>query len=131
MPRNAAATHGRRRKLIVRFYASATGRQVVKDELAALGTEARAAVLESLVRLRGGESFAREVETVAGELRALRVTHDGDQYRLLYAHEGSHDHVILCLRALAKKQQKLPKRDIRNAQARLRDWRDRGRGNRK
>ena len=113
-------------KLRVRFYRTATGKQIVKEELLALGVAPRAAVLAAISRRSHLSHFSREDELVKGPIRSIRTTLDGNEYRVLYALVGKHDHVILGLHALNKKSKKLPPQALKTAETRLKDWEARG-----
>lgn len=109
-----------------RFYQTSSGREIVRDELKALGVPARAAVVAAMKRHRRSELMPYEEEHLGDELHAIRVFLDGSTYRLLYAYEGTHDQVLLALHCIQKKDRKLPKRARDLARRRLRDWRARG-----
>jgi phage-related protein len=109
-----------------RWYRTGNDREIVRDELKALGVSARAAVVAAMKRHQRGELMPYEEEHLGGELHAIRVFLDGNTYRLLYAYEGNHDQVLLALRCIQKKDRKLPKRSQALARKRLRDWRTRG-----
>lgn len=108
-----------------RHYRTAGGRQIVRDELKALGVPARAALAAAMKRHLRGELMRHEEEHLGGDLHALRVFLDGNTYRLLYAYQGKHDQVLLALHCIQKKDRKLPNQARRTAQKRLRDWRNR------
>lgn len=104
------------------YRVASTGGEVVKKELQALEPNARAAVLQTMQMAQEGRLLPRQDETVKGSrLRALRVTHDGSEYRVLYARLKRHD-VLLALLVLNKKSSKLPTKAIRKAEGRLKDW---------
>lgn len=109
-----------------RHYTTADGNQVVRAELDALHVTVRAAVVEAMKRRQRGEQFPHEEERVGGRLHAVRVTVEGNEYRVLYASVGAHDQVLLGLHVLAKKSQKLPRQAREKAERRLRDWEQRG-----
>jgi phage-related protein len=102
-----------------------TGRDVVREELLDLGVHARAAVAETMKRIARNEHFPYEQEHIAGDLHAVRVFLGGRTYRMLYAREGAHDHILLALHVFQKKDRKLPVSARRLAERRLRDWRSR------
>jgi phage-related protein len=110
-----------------RFYVTDAGGDVVKKELAALGTTARAAVVEAMNRRRRGEQFPYEDEAIDKDLRSVRVFFDSCTYRLLYSTVGAHDQVLLALHVINKKDRKLPRQAQRLAAKRLSDWKRRGR----
>ena len=113
-------------KIRWRFYRTANGRDVVGEELQALGVDARATVAEAMKRVARNEHFPYEQEHIAGELCAVRVFLAGCTYRVLYARVGAHDHILLGLHAFQKKDRKLPISARRLAERRLRDWLARG-----
>jgi len=72
-----------------------------------------------------GDHTRYEEEHVNGDIHALRVFVDGNTYRVLYASEGNHDHILLALHVMQKRDRKLPLRAQRLALRRLADWRRR------
>jgi phage-related protein len=117
----------RRDRLTVRYFKTSTGRELFKEELDALGRDAKAELIGAIKRRRDGTHFAREEEHVVGPIHAVRTTLDGCEYRALYALLGRHDQVFLGLHALSKKSRKLPKSAIDKAQKRLAAWEEEGR----
>lgn len=111
-----------------RYYRTARGRDVVREELRSLGTDAEAAVVAAMKRHRHGALLPYEEEHIGGDLHAVRVFLAGSTYRLLYSYEGKHDRVLLALHGIHKKDRKLPLRARRLAERRLRDWRGRATG---
>jgi phage-related protein len=105
-----------------RFYRTAMGAEVARDELRALGDRPRAAVTDAIKRRRRGASLPREIEHLRGEVSALRVTFDGCEYRVLYAEVGNNSEVLLGLVVLEKKSKKLPASELKKAERRLKDW---------
>lgn len=80
--------------------------------------------LAMLAVAREGRAAARHLRGDVHEVRAGRA---GRAWRVLFAAEGRHNHVLLALSAFEKKTQQAPQSDVELAEARLRDWRDRGR----
>jgi phage-related protein len=81
------------------------------------------AALEDLIRRHGSNQLRpRESEHVNERLKALRTTVDGSEIRLYYANVDVEDPICLALSVLNKKSGKIPKHEIRKAEARLRDW---------
>jgi phage-related protein len=113
------------RKRRWRFYRTASGNQPVREFLAALSPEdAEAVATEMRVIAAKGLLFVRHLR---GEIYEVRA--DGGEtqsYRILFAPEGSHHHILLALEAFSKKTQKTPPDKITLAERRLRDWRARG-----
>lgn len=110
-----------------RMYRTAVGRDVVRDELDTLGQRPRAAILTAMKRVQRNEHAPYEQEHIGGELYAVRVFVDQATFRMLYARVGAHDHILLGLHVLQKKDRKLPLATRRLAQQRLNDWQSRGR----
>lgn len=86
-----------------RYYFTAAGGQVVRKELQDLGPAAAGAVTEAMKRAKQGALLPREDEGIRGDLRAIRVSFDGNTYRALYASEGAHGEILLALHVLHKK----------------------------
>lgn len=108
-----------------RYYRTATGARPVHDYLAAMDSADRDRVrLAMLLVAHEGRSAARHLRGDVYEVRAARA---GRAWRVLFAAEGRSGHVLLALSAFEKKTQQAPRTEIERAEARLRDWRDRGR----
>jgi phage-related protein len=108
-----------------RHYQTATGRRPVLEFLRSRSDADKADVLAAMQEVRrDGLRAARHLRENIYEVRA-----DGQRviYRVLFATEGQHDHVLLSLVAFNKKTQRTPPEQIRLAQRRLRDWRARSR----
>jgi phage-related protein len=107
-----------------RFYRTVRGRCDVADFLDALGEDDALSVAAAM------KDVAVEGLTVARHLRGdiyeVRASGRDVIYRILFATEGESSQVLLGLEAFAKKTQQTPARYIDNAEARLRDWRERG-----
>ncbi|MFG2194443.1 type II toxin-antitoxin system RelE/ParE family toxin [Streptomyces sp. NPDC048639] len=87
-----------------------------------LGVGARAAILDAMKRVLRQEHMPYEQESIGNGLQAVRVFIGGCTYRVLYSPIGSHDHVLLALHVITKKDRKLPKTAKDLAISRLRDW---------
>jgi phage-related protein len=98
---------------------------VVRNELANLPVQGRAALAEAMKRHTTGESFAREVDNVGHGISELRVNVGNDHFRLLFAAQGKYSQVLLAVRVFTKKSNKLPKQDHALAIKRLKDWEQR------
>lgn len=114
-----------------RFYRTAHNKTVVKDELRALGFTAAAAVAEAMKRYERDESLGREVKSLGTRVRnhllyELRVTLDGNEYRVIFAPVTRGGHVVLALTAFSKKQRQIAAADLDRAKSRLQDWLARG-----
>jgi len=110
-----------------RYYVTAAGKDIAKDELSALDPAAKAVVLQAMSRHRSGKLFPREEEHIDGDLHAIRVFFGGCTYRVLYAYEGQSDQVLLALHVITKKQRRLSPATRKLALKRLADWRGRAR----
>lgn len=110
-----------------RFYSTASGSETVKAELESLGTDVRAAVVDAMGRCTRQELRRGEVKQLRGRIREIRVSLGGEIYRLVYAHVGEKDQVLLGLHAFHKKTQQTPNSVIDLATRRLKDWERRGR----
>ncbi len=118
---------GERRKQI-RFYDTATGARVVHDEIGTFSREAQAEVLRALKDLARDRLFPRQIKHVKGsKLSYVRVTVDGNEFRVLFAPQGRFGHIILAVRAFSKKTEKIPPSELKLAEGRLADWQQRGR----
>ncbi len=107
-----------------RDYRTAAGRRPVKEFLDALNDEDVAVVTTAMKQVKNkGLRAARHLGNAIYEVRA-----DGNQvtYRLLFAPQGRRNQVLLALVPFKKKTQKTPPQRIRVAEARLRDWKKRG-----
>jgi phage-related protein len=113
------------RKRRWRFYKTASGNQPVRAFLATLSANDAATVAaEMQVIMQQGLSFARHLRGDIYEVRADGAT---QSYRILFASEGRHHHILLALEGFSKKTQKTPPDRIALAEQRLSDWRERGR----
>ncbi|MFN0088890.1 MAG: type II toxin-antitoxin system RelE/ParE family toxin [Acidimicrobiales bacterium] len=75
-----------------------------------------------------GRSAARHLR---GDVYEVRVRRSGRAWRLLFSAEGNRQHILLALSGFEKKTQKTPDRELELAEARLRDWRQRGQSRRR
>lgn len=96
------------------------------DELHALGPEASSAVTATMKAVAKGTALPREDEKVDDDLRAIHVTHDGCEYRVLYGVRGATGRVLLAVYAFNKKTRRLPPNALKTARRRLRDWDEHG-----
>jgi len=110
-----------------RFYRTETGKKIVREELDDLPVDARAAMTDLMKRANRGQALPRETEPITRDISCLRLSMGHNEFRLLFAREGSGGHILLALTALTKKDEKLPRRVIEKAETRLRDHRERGR----
>ncbi len=106
----------------LRFYKTLNGGDVVKDELLALDVQARAEVVALLKRRKHRACLPREDSHVRGDLRELRTTYDGQEYRVFYSQEGPHGEILLALVATGKKANRIQK-SMDLADKRLATWR--------
>lgn len=114
-----------------RFFTTPTGAEVVRRELDALEAQQAAALVgEMRVIARTGlhEGGARHLRGAVWEVRAES---DRVAVRALFAKQGRYGQVLLVLHVFNKKTRRTPPRNIDLAEARLRDWMDRGRAGRR
>ncbi len=70
---------------------------------------------------------ARAARHLRGDIYEVRVRTREHAYRILLSPEGRGGHVLLAVSAFEKKTRRTPPAEIRVAEARLADWRRRGR----
>lgn len=116
--------HDREPALGLRHFKSSTGRDLIADELRALGPHARAEVVNLMKRKQRRECLPREDSHVRGDIRELRTTFEGVEYRVFYSQEGSHGEIVLALVVAVKKAQRISNA-IDLAEQRLASWRAR------
>lgn len=101
------------------------GRSPVRDFLDDLSDEQVAAVLGAMKSV--AELGLADARHLRGDVYEVRVAHRGQAFRILFAPEGRRGQILLALDGFDKTTQKLPPHLIRLAEARLLDWRSRGR----
>lgn len=108
-----------------RDYRTVRGRRPVREFIDRLSdqdaTSIHAAMVE--VRLEG----LRAARHLRGDIYEVRTDGEHASFRILFASEGRQGQNLLALVGIAKRSQKTPAQTIRLAQARLADWRRRGR----
>jgi phage-related protein len=116
------------------FYRTSTGAELVRDELNGLGEAPKAALAAAMKRYARDELLPGEVKNMPGikangvQVYELRVNLGNNHYRLLFAQQGRYGQILLALSAVAKNQNRLPKRDRDRVVTRLKDYLDRGDG---
>jgi phage-related protein len=68
---------------------------------------------------------------LSGDIYEVKADTNDKFFRVLFAAEGEHNHVLLSLEAFAKKTGKTPKAKLYLAKERLKDWREQGKRLRK
>ena len=107
-----------------RDYRTASGARPVKDFLDELTDEEVASIVAGMKEVTAeGLPAAKHLRGDVYEVRADAPTRS---FRLLFSAEGRFKQVLLSLTAFSKKTQKTPVRELQLAEARLRDWRERG-----
>ncbi|HLH14687.1 MAG TPA: type II toxin-antitoxin system RelE/ParE family toxin [Solirubrobacteraceae bacterium] len=107
-----------------RHYETAAGRRPVLEFIRTISDADKAAILAAMQEVRrDGVRAARHLRSDLFEVRA-----DGERviYRVIFAREGAHGHILLSLAAF-NKTRKTPPQQIELAARRLRDWRSRAR----
>lgn len=107
-----------------RDYRTASGQRPVRDFLLSLSDVDHARVLAAMkdVQVHG----RRAARHLRGDIWEVRAPSDAQTYRVLFATEGKHNHVLLSLEAFSKKTRQTPQDRIELAEQRLADWRKRG-----
>jgi phage-related protein len=106
-----------------RDYRTRAGGRPVNDFIDTLTDDEAAAVVAAMREVRDqGLPGARHLR---GDIYEVRAITDLRSFRILFAQEAKY--VLLSLSAFAKKTAKTPRAEIELAEARLSDWRQRGR----
>jgi phage-related protein len=115
-----------------RWYRSpGSDREVAREDMASLTEHGRAALLEAIGRFRRGEERRAEVKKLQGcqGLWEIRVRVEGDSFRALFFYDVGA--VCVCVCAIQKDQQRLPKSDRDRALERMALWQNEGKRRRK
>jgi phage-related protein len=108
-----------------RYYRTASGRKIVKEQLDKLPDEDYAEVVAAMREVRReGRSAAKHVR---GDIWEVKAPVGQLTYRVLFSEEGAQDQILLALELFAKKTRTTPGRLIDLAEKRLREWRKGGR----
>jgi phage-related protein len=115
-----------------RDYRTATGRRPVREFIDAIRAQDRYAAARILAGMNEvaqyGTSAARHLR---GDIWEVRVEADRRIFRILFAEEGRYSQVLLALEGFVKTTRRTPPDLIDLAEERLRDWRERGREQRR
>ena len=107
-----------------RDFRTAAGGRPVRDFLDALTDEELAEVVAAMKEIAAeGLVGAKHLR---GDIYEVRADGETRSFRLLFSAEGRFSQVLLSLSAFTKKTQKTPRRELELADARLREWRARG-----
>ncbi len=109
----------------IAFYRTSAGRSPVEEFVNALPVKHQRKVASALEMLESeGPALRRPyADHVRGPLRELRVLFGGNQYRVF--HFFLVGDLVVLVHAFQKKTQELPEREIRTAEERMKDFRDR------
>jgi phage-related protein len=108
-----------------RDYRTAAGGRPVKAFLDRLADEDVASIVAGMKEVaERGLAVARHLRGDVYEVRADARTRS---FRLLFSTEGRYGQVLLSLSGFEKRTQKTPSRELKLAEDRLTDWRQRGR----
>jgi len=107
-----------------RYYRTESGAIPVKEFILGLDRASSAAIT---VEMRVVLHDARAARHLQGDIYEARVRTRDHAYRILFSSEGRGGHVLLAVSAFEKKTRRTPPAEIDLAEARLRDWRRRGR----
>ncbi len=106
-----------------RDYRTAMGRRPVKEFVDTLNDVDAAAVAGAMKEVR--EEGLVAARHLRGDIYEVRADGNRQIFRILFAEEGKHGHVLLSLTGFNKKTQKTPPDQINLAERRLREWRSR------
>jgi phage-related protein len=106
-----------------RDYRTESGARPIAAFVAALTDEDAAAVTAAMKDV--AENGLQAGRHLRGEIYEVRADGDRHAFRLLFAQETKF--ILLSLSGFAKKSRKTPPEEIVRAEARLKDWRSRGR----
>ncbi len=107
-----------------RYYRTESGARPVRDYLDSLPETDRAAILAEMEKVRQQGTWA--ARHVRGPIYEVRVDHDINTYRVLFAPVGRFSQVLLSLEVFPKKTPRTPPQKIALAEQRLTDWVRRG-----
>ena len=112
-----------------RFYRTAAGREPVREFLDddRLADEDAARIAAAMVEVRTHGRAHPDVNHLRGDIWQIEIDGRRAIYRLFFAEEGRFSQVLLALEIINKKWQKAKNPHIELAEARLADWRARGR----
>lgn len=120
-PGEMASTKKPRRRW--RDYRTPAGGRPVKAFLDELTDEEAAAVVAGMKDV--ADRGLPAAKHLRGDVYEVRADASTRRFRVLFAGEGRHGHVLLSLSAFEKRTQKTPPRELELAEDRLRDWRRR------
>jgi phage-related protein len=128
-PNSSAERESRGTRRQWRFYRTAVGREPVREFLddERLSDEDAARISAAMIEVRRSGRADPDVNHLSGDIWQIEINGERVIYRLLFAEEGRFGQVLLALEIVNKKWQKARRRDIELAEARLADWRERGR----
>lgn len=107
-----------------RYYRTESGTAPAKEFILALDRKSAGAVADAMRLVLHDGRAARHLR---GDIYEVRVRTRDNAYRILFSGEGRGGHVLLAVSAFEKKSRSTPPADIDLAEARLKDWRRRGR----
>lgn len=97
------------------------GRLKAKEELAALGEDAKAGLTLKMQRHARGESRRQDIDHLGGGIYEIRHRIGNNHYRVLFFQWGSY---LVALTAFYKNQQATPKADLDRARTRAARWKE-------
>jgi len=107
-----------------RDYRTATGRRPIRDFFETSSDEEAAEVLAAMKEV--GERGLDAGRHLRGDVYEVRADGANRTFRILFSAEGKFGQVFLSLVGFVKKTQKIPKRELELAEARLRDCESEG-----
>ena len=104
------------------FATSAAGKDLVADELEALGRGPMVALTTAMSHVADRTSLPRQDRSLSGGLREVRETFDGREVRVIYARVNGR---LVALHAFEKKTGATPPRALAKARKRLSAYKQR------
>ena len=103
-----------------RHYRTKSGTYPTQEFIRAQPPSAATEIVAAMKQVQeDGLSVARKLR---GNIWEVRAKYDTNIYRLLFAPQGGHSHILLALECFQKKTQKTPPAKIDLAEARPADW---------
>lgn len=110
------------------FYETVNGRKPVAKFLNGLPTVQASAKCAKYIAMLEEHGFSLPrpyLEKVRGDLWALRPEYAGNEYRIIFFHDSDHSGAFICVHAIHKTTQRIPEDEIKTAEARMDNWRER------
>ncbi len=109
-----------------RFYRTASGNEVVRDEILSFGDDVAATIAAHLDVIAEQGLHLGGARHLRGDVWEARIEYCGMAFRVLFSREGRYSQILLGLHTFDKKTQKTPVQKLELAERRLHDWRSHG-----